>query len=124
MTAMISDSSPEGLRKVRPPVQSAGEEVIAGREAEQKILRDLLRRAQRGLGGVVLVEGEPGMGKSLLLHEATQEAAGARPPWRPWPPARSSAGTRVTSARASSSSAMLHAAAQRHRRMPAMSSHC
>ena len=76
MTAMISDSSPEGLRKVRPPVQSAGEEVIAGREAEQKILRDLLRRAQRGLGGVVLVEGEPGIGKSLLLREATQEAAG------------------------------------------------
>ena len=76
MTAMISDSSPEGLRKVRPPVQSAGEGVIAEREAEQKILRDLLRRTQRGLGGVVLVEGETGIGKSLLLREATQEAAG------------------------------------------------
>jgi len=49
---------------------------MRGREAEQQIIRDLLRRAQRGLGGVVLVEGEPGIGKSLLLHEAIELAAG------------------------------------------------
>ena len=46
-----------------------------GRDAERRVVRDLLRRAQRGLGGVVLVEGEPGIGKSLLLREATDEAA-------------------------------------------------
>ena len=44
--------------------------------AEQKIIRDLLGRAQRGVGGVVLVDGEPGIGKSSLLRWSTDEAAG------------------------------------------------
>jgi DNA-binding CsgD family transcriptional regulator len=48
---------------------------VRGREAEQKVVRDLLRSAQQGRGGVVLVEGEPGMGTSTLLREATGEAA-------------------------------------------------
>src|SRR5204862_428760 len=73
---MISDSSPGARGKARPPVRSFGEEIMRGREAEQQVIRDLLRRAQRGLGGVVLVEGEPGIGKSLLLHEAIELAAG------------------------------------------------
>lgn len=47
-----------------------------GRQAEWQLVRNLLRRAQRGLGGVLLVEGAPGMGKSLLLREAAREAAG------------------------------------------------
>src|ERR1700758_4342163 len=72
---MISDSSPGARGKARPPVRPFGEEIMRGREAEQQVVRDLLRRAQRGLGGVVLVEGEPGIGKSLLLREATDEAA-------------------------------------------------
>jgi len=76
MTAMISDSSPGGRAEARPPVRSVGDEIMHGRKAEQQILRDLLRRAQRGLGAVVLVEGEPGIGKSLLLREAIDIAAG------------------------------------------------
>ena len=76
MTAMISDSSPGGRAERRPPVRSAGDEIMHGRKAEQQILRDLMRRAQRGLGAVVLVEGEPGIGKSLLLREAIDVAAG------------------------------------------------
>src|SRR5204862_5024021 len=72
---MISDSLPGARGKDRTPVRSFGEEIMRGREAEQQIIRDLLRRAQRGLGGVVLVEGEPGIGKSLLLHEAATELA-------------------------------------------------
>jgi len=52
-----------------------GREVVRGRAAELKMIRDLLRRAQRGAGGVLLVDGEPGSGKSLLLRDATDEAA-------------------------------------------------
>jgi DNA-binding CsgD family transcriptional regulator len=74
MTAMISDSRGAGGR-MTPPGRSAGREVVRGREAEQNAIRDLLRRAQRGGGGVVLVDGEPGIGKSLLLRDATDEAA-------------------------------------------------
>ena len=58
-----------------PRERPAGGEVVRGHEAEQKVIRDLLRRAQRGAGGVVLVDGEPGIGKSLLLLDATDEAA-------------------------------------------------
>ena len=50
--------------------------VVRGREAERRVVRDLLDRAQRGAGGVVLIEGEPGIGKSLLLRESVDEAAG------------------------------------------------
>ncbi len=46
-----------------------------GREPEQRIVRELLQRAAQGAGGTVLVEGEPGIGKSLLLREAVGEAA-------------------------------------------------
>ena len=49
---------------------------MRGREVEQKVVRDLLHGAQRGRGGVVLVEGEPGLGKSLLLRESADLAAG------------------------------------------------
>jgi DNA-binding NarL/FixJ family response regulator len=75
MTAMISDSSPGARGRMTPRERSAGREVVRGREAEQKVIRDLLRRARRGAGGVLLVDGEPGIGKSLLLRDATDEAA-------------------------------------------------
>jgi DNA-binding CsgD family transcriptional regulator/tetratricopeptide (TPR) repeat protein len=75
MTAMISDSSAEAGGRTKPRKRPAGREVLHGRAAEQKMIRDLLRRARRGAGGVVLVEGEPGIGRSLLLRDATDEAA-------------------------------------------------
>src|SRR5258708_3111100 len=76
MTAMISDSTPGARMTMTPRMRSVGGEVMRGREAEQKVVRDLLRRAQRGAGGVVLVDGEPGIGRSLLLPDPAGEAAG------------------------------------------------
>ena len=63
-------------RNIGHPVRLADAETMRGREAEWQAVRDLLRRAQRGLGGVLLVDGEWGIGKSLLLREAEREAAG------------------------------------------------
>jgi DNA-binding CsgD family transcriptional regulator len=75
MTAMMSDSRPGSREGVMTPERMPGRNVVRGRAAEQKVIRDLLRRAQRGTGGVVLVDGDPGIGKSLLLREATDTAA-------------------------------------------------
>jgi len=75
MTAMISDSTAGAGRMTAPWPGSAAAEIMRGREAEQKVIGDLLRRAQRGAGGVVLVEGEPGIGKSRLLRDSVDEAA-------------------------------------------------
>jgi DNA-binding CsgD family transcriptional regulator len=67
MTAVVSDAS----LGTRPH----NREIVRGRAAEQKMIRELLRHAQRGAGGVLLVDGEPGIGKSMLLRDATDEAA-------------------------------------------------
>jgi DNA-binding NarL/FixJ family response regulator len=76
VTAAISESSPGGRRKAASRRRYAGDEAMCGRELEQRILGDLLRRAEQGTGGVALVEGEPGIGKSLLLREAVGDATG------------------------------------------------
>jgi DNA-binding CsgD family transcriptional regulator len=45
-----------------------------GREHERKAVRELVRRARKGRSGALLIEGEPGMGKSSLLSEAARVA--------------------------------------------------
>jgi tetratricopeptide (TPR) repeat protein len=58
--------------------QERTEPPIVGREREMHILDDAVDRARSGEPGVVLLEGEPGIGKSRLLREvrARAEAAG------------------------------------------------
>ncbi|HUK71344.1 MAG TPA: AAA family ATPase [Streptosporangiaceae bacterium] len=46
-----------------------------GRDRELRLLTDLLRLAEAGRGGMLLVEGEPGVGKTSLLIRASAAAA-------------------------------------------------
>ena len=48
---------------------------MRGRERELQLAGDCLREAARGRGQVLLVEGEPGIGKSAILAEVTALAA-------------------------------------------------
>lgn len=49
---------------------------LTGRERELATLRDTLRRAHRGLSQLVLLGGEPGIGKTRLVAEFADVAAG------------------------------------------------
>ena len=48
---------------------------MRGREREWQAVVSLLDNAQKGRSGTLLVEGQPGLGKSLLLTEAADAAA-------------------------------------------------
>jgi DNA-binding CsgD family transcriptional regulator len=54
------------------PVTPAG--AMVGRESELALLTGLMKEAARGRGGSVLIEGEPGIGKSALVQAAVAEA--------------------------------------------------
>ena len=47
---------------------------MIGRDVERRILRSRLVEAQGGIGGLVLVQGEPGIGKSRLLSDLAEFA--------------------------------------------------
>ncbi|MEU4538742.1 BTAD domain-containing putative transcriptional regulator [Streptosporangium sp. NPDC023825] len=74
----------------------AGETLVA-REAQLRLVAERLASARRGEGGVLLVTGEAGIGKTRLARAAADEAAGrgfrvawgrcvdgAAPAFRPW----------------------------------------
>jgi DNA-binding NarL/FixJ family response regulator len=51
--------------------------VLVGRDSEMALLAGLIRDAARGQGSSVLIEGEPGVGKSALVRAALAETADA-----------------------------------------------
>jgi DNA-binding CsgD family transcriptional regulator/tetratricopeptide (TPR) repeat protein len=55
------------------PVTPAG--VLAGRDDELALLSGLLRDLAQGTGSAVLIEGEPGIGKTALIRAAVSAAA-------------------------------------------------
>src|SRR3984957_10236472 len=52
-----------------------GDFQMRGRRRELNLPLDLLRGAEAGRGGILLVEGEPGIGKSRILRELSDAAA-------------------------------------------------
>jgi DNA-binding CsgD family transcriptional regulator/tetratricopeptide (TPR) repeat protein len=54
------------------PVSPAG--ALVGRESEMALLTGLIKEVARGHGGSVLIEGEPGIGKSALVRAAVADA--------------------------------------------------
>ena len=50
---------------------------LCGRRAELDVIRDAREQAQGGRGHTILIEGEPGVGKTRLLQEALGEMTGA-----------------------------------------------
>ncbi len=50
---------------------------LRGRDHELTVLRELIDRGNRGVGGAVLIEGEAGIGKTRLVQEVVHEATEA-----------------------------------------------
>ncbi len=87
LDAARASRASEGLRLDAEPVGSSSEQPLGsavrslrdvtpfvGRSNEYGLLTGLIARLKRGAGHIVLIEGEPGIGKSRLLRELAQHA--------------------------------------------------
>jgi class 3 adenylate cyclase/predicted ATPase/tRNA A-37 threonylcarbamoyl transferase component Bud32 len=64
-----------GLGEVRNPIEAAGTAgltPLTGRDLEMTLLEDRWERTQEGAGQIVLLVGEPGLGKSRLVYAMKQ----------------------------------------------------
>ncbi len=69
----------EGVAKARSPFElpgPAGLTPLTGRDQEINLLKDRWEQAQEGMGQVVLLVGEPGLGKSRVVHTLKEHVLG------------------------------------------------
>src|SRR5690348_5894830 len=71
-----SEAGPVGLELASMVTMTPAVSLV-GRESEQALLAGLVKQVAQGRGGVVLIEGEPGIGKSALVRVAAAEASDA-----------------------------------------------
>ncbi len=64
----------ETTQRTNAPLEISGTLPLVGRERERGLLLERLELARNGRGGMVLLEGEPGLGKTRLLSEIAQDA--------------------------------------------------
>jgi DNA-binding CsgD family transcriptional regulator len=69
--------SPDEMSAASSPVHAPGEHLL-GRRREREALDRLLEAARGGHGGVLVVHGEPGVGKTALLEYAVEAGRGFR----------------------------------------------
>ena len=69
----------QAVAPVRNPIEAAGPAgltTLTGRDHEINLLKDRWEQAQEGMGQVVLLIGEPGLGKSRLVYTLKEHALG------------------------------------------------
>src|SRR5215210_1763978 len=57
---------------------AASSPVLLGRPSEREVLDGLLENVRGGQSAVLVIRGEPGVGKTALLHHCAREASGFR----------------------------------------------
>lgn len=63
----------EMVEALRADIRAARRRGFVGRDAERSRLDEMLERARRGRGGLVLLGGEPGVGKTRLASEILED---------------------------------------------------
>ena len=59
-------------------------DILVGRDPELAVLDSLVARTAAGTGGVVLLAGEPGIGKTRLAREVARRAGEVSVAWGAW----------------------------------------
>ena len=83
-------ANPPNLSPPLPAIAGVATRAIVGRSSEQAVLDDALAAAAAGQGSIVVLVGEPGIGKSRLAEAAVEaaEPAGFATAWARCPESR------------------------------------
>lgn len=74
LTELPSEPDPAGTSRHRDGAQAAADGGLVGRAVELAVLRQMLNSVFAGGTGILVVEGEPGAGKTRLLAEMAADA--------------------------------------------------